>query len=203
MSSLDFPRPNPRPVLRPAGQQLRPARPAAAAGPATGAGAIIVTAVVCSVMASVATSLVVTRYWPAVPPATAAPAPTGKNTGRAPGNQANVESAAPSGTVSAPLAAVTNRAIATVQNILATQPNFVSVSNHNGLYSDLNKLTAAAKAIQAKGETPAAFTAYTAAVDQAIKRAGQIASRGSETADSIEAAQQVGDRLTELKNQLP
>ncbi len=96
-----------------------------------------------------------------------------------------------------------NQTVAGVEGILAELPGFVSKSNHNGLFGDLTKLDAAAHAIQSDGETAATLKTYGAALDQAIKRAGQIAGRNSETPDSIDAAQQVEAKLTDLKNQLP
>lgn len=156
-------------------------------------------------MASVATSLVVTRYWPAAVPAPAvSPADrTGKGTGRAGGGKAEVDKTAPAAAVSAPLTALMNQTVTCVEGILSELPGFVSKSNHNGLFGDLTKLDAAAHAIESDGETAATLKVYGAALDQAIKRAGQIAGRSSETPDSIDAAQGVEARLNDLKNQLP
>jgi hypothetical protein len=179
----------------------------------SGLGLSVFLTVVLTIITTVATNYVIVRFSlmpaepkppvakvlglakpkPAVKPAAAA------STDPAGGDQSEAARQATDGAT-----AVVN----TLTAILTNATDYVGPGVHQGLYGDLTRLQIIASKILKDAETnpdqaAKSTPALAAALDQAIGRVNAIGQRPGESAESVQASQQIEASLSEIRGTLP
>jgi len=186
-----------------------PVRPVGVSGSRNSiVGTVIIVAMLSSVLTSVATTFVITRYYPLSPPPKTVAA---TRSGPLPAIKRVVKPATPGdqpADAAVPPVDAANTALNLVQTVRDQGSSFVGPQAHTGLWADLLRLEAAATAVTNDDGTNAAKTTqlttkFAAELDAAVKRADNIAKRASETPDSVTQATQMESLLSDIRSNLP